>query len=208
MLYLSPASTQPVRDAMRAGLLGQILGMNAGNVIEPGVPTTLDNGCFPDGCFAPTWNVDKWRRVTTARTDASTLFVCCPDVPFDADRTSDAFEVHADTIAGPVAYVTQNGCTSGHVPWDRIACLFTGGDDRWKLGEDSRNLIDEARERGLWTHMGRVNTLRRLTIAARHGYDSVDGTYIARAPDTNLPKMLRYLRTARTLAEHGRLFCG
>lgn len=202
MLYLSPASTEQVRDAMRAGLLGQIRGVNAGNRLEPGVPTALDNGCFPAGCFAPSWDESKWLRFVDRAVNDDTLFTVVPDVPFDADRTSEAFDKYADVTPGPLAYATQNGCTEAHVPWDRIAFLFTAGDNRWKLGAPARVLMEQAKARGVKTHMGRVNTLARLTIAARHGYDSVDGTYIARAPDENLPNLLRYLRTARRLAEH------
>jgi hypothetical protein len=44
--------------------------------------------------------------------------------------------------------------------------------------------------------MGRVNSLRRLRLAARDGYDSVDGTFLAFGPDKNLPRLLAYLRRA------------
>jgi hypothetical protein len=37
----------------------------------------------------------------------------------------------------------------------------------------------EARRRGVWTHMGRVNSERRLRYAALIGCQSADGTYLA-----------------------------
>lgn len=43
--------------------------------------------------------------------------------------------------------------------------------------------------------MGRVNSLRRLHYAVSIGCDSVDGTYLAHGPDTNLPRLLGWLRT-------------
>ena len=49
---------------------------------------------------------------------------------------------------------------------------------------------------GRWCHMGRVNSLRRLRLAAQDGYDSVDGTFLAYGPDKNLPRLLTYLRLA------------
>jgi hypothetical protein len=38
--------------------------------------------------------------------------------------------------------------------------------------------------RGLWIHMGRVNTKRRLSYAYRIGCDSVDGSQWSRWSDT------------------------
>jgi hypothetical protein len=58
--------------------------------------------------------------------------------------------------------------------------------------------------RGLWCHMGRVNSLRRLRLAVQDGYDSVDGTFLAFGPDRKLPRLLTYLR----LATEPRLFDG
>lgn len=42
-------------------------------------------------------------------------------------------------------------------------------------------LVDaaQARARGMWTHLARVNTPRRITYAAAHLYDSADGTGLA-----------------------------
>ena len=41
--------------------------------------------------------------------------------------------------------------------------------------------------------MGRVNSLRRLRLAAADGYDSVDGTFLAFGPDVNLPRLRAWL---------------
>jgi hypothetical protein len=38
--------------------------------------------------------------------------------------------------------------------------------------------VRDARRRGKWVHMGRVNGLRRLRIALDFGVDSVDGTFL------------------------------
>jgi hypothetical protein len=47
---------------------------------------------------------------------------------------------------------------------------------------------------GKGTHMGRVNSNRRLQYAATIGCDSADGTYLAFGPDQNLPRLLWWLR--------------
>jgi hypothetical protein len=68
--------------------------------------------------------------------------------------------------------------TPGSIPWDEFDCLFIGGRDDFKEGPLVRDACREARRRGKWVHMGRVNTLHRLRIALDFGVDSVDGTYL------------------------------
>ncbi len=63
----------------------------------------------------------------------------------------------------------------------------------WKTGEVARAITDEARRRGVWVHMGRVNSWARLRYARQTGCDSADGTYLAFGPSKNLPKLLRWL---------------
>lgn len=66
--------------------------------------------------------------------------------------------------------------------------------------------MEEARRRGKRTHMGRVNTLGRLKIACQRDlsgqprYDTADGTFLVYGPDQNLPRLLRYIRTAENHA--------
>lgn len=64
----------------------------------------------------------------------------------------------------------------------------------WKVSRPARQLTLEAKRRGLWVHMGRVNSEERLREAAWMGVDSVDGTYLAFGPDRNLRQVRRWLR--------------
>lgn len=191
MLYLATASGPKVRDAMAAGQLGQMVTPEAGNRIVPGVAWALDNGCFSDR-----WTPQRW--LAELEKDAGVpgcLFAVVPDVVADADETDrlwHQWRAVPKDLGYPVAYVGQNGCTE--VPADADA-LFIGGDDRWKLGDQARRLAVQARSAGLWVHMGRVNSLRRLRYAAEIGCDSVDGTYLRWGPDRNLPKLTNYLLT-------------
>jgi hypothetical protein len=118
------------------------------------------------------------------------------------------------------ALVAQNGLEHLPVPWDDFSVLFLGGSkectgcryvhppDRstrprcpsccrplteWKLGRAAAELTAEARARGKWVHMGRVNSWRRLQAAARMGCQSADGTYLTRGPGKNLPRLLAWL---------------
>ena len=66
----------------------------------------------------------------------------------------------------------------GSIRWDEFDCLFIGGRDDFKEGPLVREACREARRKGKWVHMGRVNSLRRMRIALDFGVDSVDGTYL------------------------------
>lgn len=198
MLYFATASTPPVRDAMRAGEIGMIANPGAGNVVEPGYIWCGDNGCFTglypgDGPFLD-WLDARHPYVDNCR------FIVAPDVPFDAHGTLARFDDMAPKIraAGfPVALAAQNGQENLPVPWDQLDCLFLAGDTEWKIGSHARRLAAEARDRGKWVHMGRVNSLRRLRIAEAFGCHSADGTFLTYAPDTNLPRMRVWLADLR-----------
>jgi hypothetical protein len=107
-----------------------------------------------------------------------------------------------------VAFVIQDGCTSDEVPWDDIDAIFIGGSDDWKIGPfgialdgtpkgevPCAPLVKEAKRRGKWVHMGRVNSRKRLRMAALFlGCDSADGTYFRFGPAKNVPTMLANVR--------------
>ena len=191
MIYLANPSTPEVRQAMTQGRLGCMDTPAQGNRRDPAWMWAADNGCFSDN-----WKPGKWYGWLDNLDPAGCLFAVVPDVVGDADATNDRWKRYAPAVRAlgfPCAYVTQNGCTS--IP-DDADVLFTGGDDEWKLGEQARLLMRDAKARGVWCHMGRVNSLRRLKLAAIDGYDSVDGTFVAFGPDLNLPRLLRYLEWA------------
>lgn len=196
MLYLATASGPLVCSAIDAGLLGFMNTPNVGNTLRPSWTWGADNGCFSDQ-----WDESRWWSFLVRHMPAvdRCVFAVAPDVYADADATTRLFAVWSDRIRSlgyPVAYVGQDGLSPSMVPWDGIDVWFTGGSTAWKLSADAQRFAADARFRGKHAHMGRVNTLRRLRFAAAHEYDSVDGTCLARGPDTNLPKMLRYLRRA------------
>lgn len=66
----------------------------------------------------------------------------------------------------------------------------------WKLGPVPRVLAAEAKARGKWVHMGRVNSRKRYEYARRIGCDSVDGTFLTRGPDRRLPELLTWVAGA------------
>ncbi len=66
----------------------------------------------------------------------------------------------------------------------------------WTLSPAAKLCVDEARLAGKWVRVGRVNPWRRLELMASWDVDSVDGTYLAFAPEANGHRLSRWLRGA------------
>lgn len=160
-----------------------------------GATWAADNGCFTLGeRFRP----EVWLRwLGDLRDMPGNLFAVAPDVVADAAATLERSRPYFDSIRGlgyRVGYVLQNGQESLPMPWDEIDAVFIGGDDAWKLSRHAAALVYEAKDRGKWAHMGRVNSKKRLMRAAVMGCDSVDGTFLRWGkPGENLPRMRRWL---------------
>lgn len=210
---LGDADTPPgslVPAALRLGVLDTY--RNRINLDAlPGVPWAADNCCFPPkNPNAKPWRWDVWWRWLESRAPHADrcLFAVAPDVVTrrpdgtvvgNADATLDLSCRWFDpirTLGFRVAFVLQDGARPDTVPWDRFDALFVGGSDALKVGPVGAAFIAEAKARGKWVHMGRVNTKRRLRIAYQAGCDSVDGTRHAFAPSASTVEMDRYLAEA------------
>lgn len=190
MIYLGNPTTVEVRDAMTAGELGAITTPDQRNVFPAGVPWVADNGCFGKGYPGD----DAWLAWLASRSaDRSLcLFATAPDVVGDAAATlarSAPFLPLIQELGYPAALVAQDGLEDLVIPWDTFDVLFVGGSTEWKLSPIAAGIVAEAKLRGKWVHMGRVNSYRRLAYAASIGCDSVDGTFLAFGPRTNLPRL-------------------
>lgn len=127
-----------------------------------------------------------------------------------------------------VALVAQDGLTPDMVPWDEIDVLFIGGSDDFKVGTappprkrplklsgeplgqpGCLEVIREAKRRGKWVHIGRVNSQCRYRFAQMVGADSADGTYLTFGNTNkaeNLPKLLGWIDEAENRPDrHGQL---
>jgi hypothetical protein len=193
--YFATASGPKVRNAMAAGLLGQIATPAAGNRVLADVDWIGDNavfgGRYPGDDAYLGWLADRAHLADSCR------FVVAPDVVADAVATlalSAPMLPRIRALGYRAALVAQDGLEDLAVPWNDFDCLFIGGSTEWKLGPAARRLVAEARRRGKWVHMGRVNSRQRLLYAAGIGCDSVDGTYLAFGPDRNLPTLTSWLR--------------
>lgn len=194
-MYFANPSTPSIRAAMSANMGLCVIDTPAqGNTRPEGVAWCADNGAF-----SHKWNAETWWAFLTENAHAAAwcCFAALPDVVCDWPATLARSLPWVDAVRGlgyPVALVLQDGATSETVPWDQIDAVFVGGSTAWKLGPEARSLVAEAKLRGLWAHMGRVNSEKRLRYARHIGCDSADGTYLVFGPDANLPNVQAWLR--------------
>jgi hypothetical protein len=150
-----------------------------------GQPWAADNGRFSSPADYTDAGFLTWLTTMPA---SSCLFATAPDVVGDATSTLllSAPMYHRIRAAGyPVALVAQDGLERlrEFIPWHDFDALVIGGTTAWKLGEAVVELVAEAKRRGKWVHMGRVNSLKRLRYAASIGCDSADGTVLQFDPN-------------------------
>lgn len=157
-----------------------------------------DNGCYTLGDAFDLGRYVAWlRSCLEVRTDP--LFATAPDVVGDWQatwqRSREALPLLRATGA-PVAVVAQDGVTARTFPWSECDAVFVGGTTRFKESETALELVAEGNARGKWTHIGRVNTRRRILMAAKLGAGSVDGTAIRHVPDKWFPILRRWVGEA------------
>lgn len=177
-------------------VLGTLITPATGNRLGEryGLPWAADNGAFTG------FNEAAFRRLL-ARCKGGPpgcLFVVAPDVVGDSVQTLALFDTWESVVRNesgqPVALVGQDGAEDTEIPWDRFEAWFIGGSTRWKLSQASADLVQEARRRGKWVHVGRVNSFRRLMAAHDMGCQSCDGTGMSRWGDMHLEKFCKWVR--------------
>lgn len=149
-----------------------------------GVKWVMDNGCFS--------NFDEssfLRMACVAISDPDCLWFAMPDVVGSHGETLHNFNVYSQKLSKyfipkpdlskKAAFVIQDNCNQHDIPWAQIAAVFLGGTTKFKMSRLAWVILEEARRRKKWVHVGRVNTPPR--IAYFHGLaDSIDGSGLAK----------------------------
>jgi len=187
MIYLSGKYA----DHSAIGSLRTYNGWSRINI--PGV-WAADNGCFnqPEK-YSDTGYLRWLSRLNTK----NCLFAVAPDVVGDAIATRKrAYPMlpRIRELGFKAAYVCQDGETPDQILWDELDAIFIGGSTKWKLSQAAADIAKIAKQKNKWVHMGRVNSYKQMSLAAAIGCDSVDGTFIAFAPDKNKSELLGWLR--------------
>lgn len=159
------------------GQLGHLYSPGAQRGPFPFLPYALDNGAFGAFTSKKPWDESAWAKDCGQRP----MWALVPDVVGDRIGTLAMWDRYHGAVIDAgfrPAFAVQDGMTSADVP--RLAeVVFVGGstDTPWEGGNNWK--WDTS---GRWcqdfphVHIGRVNTLRWLRVAAEHGAESVDGT--------------------------------
>lgn len=189
MIYLSGVWRAGLRGHPRVGLMKS---MGMGNAVPSGVAWAADNGRFA----SPALYTDELYLAWLARHPSATcLFATAPDVLGDHDATVELSLPMLPRIRDAgyrAAFVGQDGWREETTPWGSLDVLFLGGTTAWKLGAASV-AVEAAHRRGVPVHMGRVNSFKRLRLAAAIGCQSADGTRLRFEPTKNEGALLRWL---------------
>jgi hypothetical protein len=208
MLYFANPTGEPkVHAAMAAGEVAFIDTPHQGNHRPAGMVWCADNGCYGNAkTEAKQFSEAVWWQwlVDNAADAGACAFATAPDVVGDAAATlarSRPWLPRIQALGYRAAFCVQDGSDVFPPPWGEFDVLFIGGTTEFKLGAVARRLVDEAKDRGMWVHMGRVNGGRRWRYADAIGCDSVDGTYLKHGPSVLLPNILRWRRQPSLFGE-------
>lgn len=177
--YMASTSNIPTeyRDS-----LGHIEGQNG---IRPVALRQCRYFCLDNSVFTGAFQEEKWiKRIESIRPyKDKCLFVTIPDVVKDCIATLEQFSYYRNMVKDfPVAFVSQDGISkfAHKIPWDDFDCVFVGGSDEHKLGKEVWWVIEQARKRNKWIHIGRVNSVSRMMKF--YMADSWDGTCLSFCP--------------------------
>jgi len=209
VLYFANPTGKAV-NKMLDGTLGYIDTPRQGNKRPDGVVWCADNGCFNEKTFTEEhW----WGWLTSQAHDTEKcMFATAPDVVGDHDATlkrSAPWLPKIRELGYKAAFVAQDGSTPETTPWGTFDALFVGGSTEFKLGSAARDMIFAAKDRGMWVHIGRVNSRKRYRMFAnlehegKPACDSCDGTYLVFGPDVNLPKLLGWVEEHKSQLKLG-----
>lgn len=195
MMLLVSGATATMRRLKGEPHLGVLLSPRDRNAIpDPAWTWAADNSCFT------AFDHVAFVRFLDRIAGTAPLFVCCPDVVADAAATDRLWQEWQPQLAARglrAAYVLQDGATA--IPLE-AAAVFVGGSTRFKTSSHVAALIGKAKARGLWVHMGRVNTLSRIALAHQMGVDSFDGSKYSRWPEVHIERAVSEL--ARLEKQH------
>lgn len=205
MIYLSGATNDVIEPVLVSGGVGLMVQPGSGYVRR--IPRygfwAADNGCF----WPKTYVGDEgWLCWLDRLPRDRCLFAVIPDVARRPDgslggdpvATWERFQEFGPLVREmgfPVALAAQNGIehmANLREQLETCDCLFIAGSTEWKISPTAERLARMARNLGKWVHMGRCNSFKRMERARSMGCNSVDGTYVAFAPNINGPKVCRW----------------
>lgn len=202
MIYLSSTTRQFFEYGQPFGCMFNSCKRTARQLsaLMAGVLWMLDNGAF-----SGKWEFAQWLAELKALREfvPTCLGVIVPDVKFDWEATLKRFfenYYHVERFGYKVAYATQDGQPIDKVPWYHIQTLFVGGSNDHKRGPEGEALALEAKRRGKWVHVGRVNGGESI-VQFWPWADSWDGTTFSHHPTQQVGPIKNGIHTV-SMATH------
>lgn len=196
MLYLTGCI--PKKPELQRILLDESIGAMLTPFSQRSIPSTEWAWAADNGCFAERWDEKIWLNwLRSKQHPESAIFATVPDVVGSHAATLERWGRYHSTVTDAgykPAFVLQDGVVLDEIPWDEMEALFIGGSTEFKLSSTAREATHIAKSERKWVHMGRVNSKKRITIAREWGCDSVDGTYLAFAPDHNTHRLIKMMK--------------
>jgi hypothetical protein len=176
MIYLASTTSIPEKYQPEFGVMFSALYPvgSLNDALDNGWKWMMDNNNFNNKFTAEVW-IKALIKYLPYKNNC--VGIPIPDIVGDALVTIRQFSQYwriVHDLGYPVAFVSQDGITPEITPWDYFEVLFVGGTDDHKLHNEAGIMIAEAKERGKWVHVGRVNSPKR--IKKFWMCDSVDGT--------------------------------
>jgi len=149
--------------------------------LQKWVPYALDNDAFGAFVNGIEWSEAAWLKMLSwvEYKHPRPMWAIVPDVVADREKTLENWSRYAPVLEEArirKAFAVQDGMGVDDVPIDADV-VFVGGSTEWKW-----------KTLATWTanfervHVGRVNSVERLTVCERLGVESVDGTGWFRDP--------------------------
>lgn len=187
--YASRTGTRRNLAALRAA--GWRLLLTPGSHLHAhGFRFALDNGAWAAYLGGRDLDTDAYQQALE-KVGAAADWVVAPDIVAGGMRSLDLTATWLPRLAclRLVLIAVQDGMTPADVrPFVGSGVgVFLGGSTAWKLATMQR-WGDWADTLGVYFHIGRVNTARRIRMAHRAGADSIDGTSASRYAVT-LPRL-------------------
>lgn len=178
MIYLTGATNDQDEPRLIAG--------GVGLMIQPGNSYHLRAGRYPFYAIdigMKFSEADPYLAWLEERSTDRCLFAVSPDAypdPVESQRRGLEYAPLIRELGFPAAIVAQDGAERLAWPWEDMDALFLGGrqETGWKTSPEAERLCRAARNAGLWVHMGRVNSVKRLERARSMGCNSADGTFV------------------------------
>lgn len=196
MAYASRTNTRRNIQALQQAGWGWMVGpLDRGGPILGDMPWAVDNGAWPAFVNGLPWDSEAFLRAVDQYGPGAD-FIVVPDVVAQRDASLRLTEqwlpflLERDDIADVrLLIAVQDGMTPddvAHLVGGRVG-VFLGGSTEWKLA--TMLMWGEfCRSNGLYFHVGRVNSARRIRLCAAAEVDSFDGTSGTRYAVT-IPKL-------------------